>query len=229
MWLELANISILCTTFCLIDRGLSRYTAFDGIYYLIHSLHNAAIVVLTGEEVFRSITDFTYVQNSPKNILALQFVFALHLYHLIVYWKKFRYDDWLHHLLMIGIALPIGWITESNSLLGYSLFFTTGLPGGIDYFLLFLTRNYWMSRETEKKVNAYLNTWIRSPGCISHATLSVLLISAKTTSYSFEWFLGIIASILTFWNGQYFMRQVIENNILFSEWRKKSDVSSDII
>lgn len=224
MWLEIANISILCTTFCLIDKGLSRYTPLDGIYYLIHSLHNAAIVFLTEEEVYKSLTDFSYVQNSPKNLLALECVFALHFYHLIMYWKKFRYDDWLHHILMIGIALPIGWITESNSLLGYSLFFTTGLPGGIDYFLLFLTRNYWITRETEKKVNAYLNTWIRSPGCISHATLSLLLISAKTSKYSVDWYLGIIASILTFWNGQYFMRQVVENNILFSEWRKKSDV-----
>jgi hypothetical protein len=229
MWLELANISILCTTFCLIDKGLSQYTSLDGIYYLIHSVHNAAIVILTEDEVYKSLTDFSYVQNSPKNILALQCVFALHFYHVIMYWRKFRYDDWLHHILMIGIGLPIGWITESNSLLGYSLFFTTGLPGGIDYFLLFLVRNFWISRETEKKVNAYLNTWIRSPGCISHATLSLLLISSRSSTYSVDWFLGCIAAILTFWNGQYFMRQVVENNILYSEWRKKADVSSQII
>lgn len=225
MWLELANISILCTTFCLIDKGLSRYTSLDGIYYLIHSLHNAAIVLLTEEEVYKSLTDFNYILTSPKNLLALECVFALHFYHVILYWDKFRYDDWLHHILMIGIGLPIGWITESNSLLGYSLFFTTGLPGGIDYFLLFLSRNYWISRETEKKVNAYLNTWIRSPGCISHATLSLLLISTKITPYSVDWFLGIIAAILTFWNGQYFMRQVVENNVLFKEWLKKGETT----
>jgi len=225
MWLELANISILCTTFCLIDKGLSRYTSLDGIYYLIHSLHNAAIVLLTEEEVYKSLTDFNYILTSPKNLLALECVFALHFYHVILYWDKFRYDDWLHHILMIGIGLPIGWITESNSLLGYSLFFTTGLPGGIDYFLLFLSRNYWISRETEKKVNAYLNTWIRSPGCISHATLSLLLISTKMTPYSVDWFLGIIAAILTFWNGQYFMRQVVENNVLFKEWLKKGETT----
>jgi hypothetical protein len=219
MWLELANISILCTTFCLLDKGLSKYTPLDGIYYLIHSLHNLAIVILTEDEVVKSLTDFNYVLSSPKNLLALEFVFALHIYHVILYWEKFRYDDWLHHILMIGIGLPIGWITESNSLLGYSLFFTTGLPGGIDYFLLFLSRNYWVSRETEKKVNAYLNTWIRSPGCISHATLSLLLISTKLTTFSTDWFLGLIALGLTFWNGQYFMRQVVENNILFLKWK----------
>lgn len=221
MWLELANISILCTSFCLLDKGLSKYTPLDGIYYLIHSLHNLAIVILTEDEVVKSLTDFNYVLSSPKNLLALEFVFALHIYHVILYWEKFRYDDWLHHILMIGIGLPIGWITESNSLLGYSLFFTTGLPGGIDYFLLFLTRNYWISRETEKKVNAYLNTWIRSPGCISHATLSLLLISTKLTTFSTDWFLGLIALGLTFWNGQYFMRQVVENNILSLEGRIK--------
>ncbi len=214
MWTELTHISIFCTSFCLLDKALTDYSRLDGIYYLIHSLHNAAIVYLTGGEVLQSLTDFRYVLNSPKNIAALELVFALHFYHVIRYWKKLRYDDWLHHILMIGIGLPIGWITDSNSLLGYSLFFMTGLPGGIDYVLLFLVRNGWVQKETEKNVNAYLNTWIRSPGCISHATLTILLISANYESYTAAWFGGILVATLTYWNGQYFMRQVVENNAL---------------
>ena len=154
---------------------------------------------MTADEVLYSLTDFSYIQESKKNLLALEYVFALHIYHLALYWRKFRMDDWLHHILMIGIALPIGWIADSKSLLGYGLFFTTGLPGGIDY---------------GKGINAWLNTWIRSPGCISHATLTLALISLNTTRFSFEWLLGIIVASLTFWNGQYFMRQIVENNAL---------------
>lgn len=214
MWVELTHISILCASFCLLDKALTDYTRLDGIYYLIHSLHNTAIVYLTGDEVARSLTDFGYVLDSPKNITALELVFALHFYHVIRYWQKLRYDDWLHHILMIGIGLPIGWVTDSNSLLGYSLFFMTGLPGGIDYVLLFLVRNGWLQKETEKNINAWMNTWIRSPGCISHATLTILLISTNYESYTVAWFGGMLVAALTYWNGQYFMRQVVENNAL---------------
>lgn len=224
MFLELANISIIFSTFCLVDRALTRYTSLDGIYYLLHSLHNGVIVYLTGHEVINSLLDFNYIISSPKNLLALEFVFALHFYHLAIYWRKFRFDDWLHHILMVGIALPIGWIVESKSLLGYSLFFTTGLPGGIDYTLLFLSRNNLVSRNAEKSVNAWLNTWIRSPGCISHATLSLAITSLETTIYGFEWWASILVAILTFWNGQYFMRQVVENNALFINCQKQHQV-----
>jgi hypothetical protein len=214
MWVELTHISLLCTSFCLLDKALTDSARLDGIYYLIHSLHNAAIVYLTSGEVLRSLTDFGYVLHSPKNIIALELVFALHFYHIIRYWQKFRYDDWLHHILMIGIGLPIGWVMDSNSLLGYSLFFMTGLPGGIDYALLFLVRNGWMQKETEKNINAWLNTWIRSPGCISHATLTVQLISTRSALYSMGWLGGMLVAALTYWNGQYFMRQVVENNAM---------------
>jgi hypothetical protein len=224
MFFELVNISIIFSSFCLIDRALTSFTKLDGIYYLLHSIHNGVIVYLTGQEVVNSLFDFNYVLSSPKNMLALEFVFALHLYHLAIYWRKFRFDDWLHHILMVGIALPIGWIVDSKSLLGYSLFFTTGLPGGIDYILLFLNRNNLVNRNTEKSINAWLNTWIRSPGCISHATLTLVMASLQITRFSLDWWAALVVACLTFWNGQYFMRQVIENNALFINWQKQHQV-----
>jgi hypothetical protein len=211
---EIVNIGFLIGKFCLIDRLLTNLTRFDGIYYLVHSYHNAVIIYLTMYETFYSLTNFNYILNSEKNIVALQYVYALHIYHILFYWRKFRYDDWLHHILMIGVALPIGTFTESKSLLGFSLFFTTGLPGGIDYFLLFLTRNKWFSKNKEKNINAWLNTWIRSPGCVAHATLTLVLISLNNEIFTLNWYLGLLAACLTYWNGQYFMRQVVENNAL---------------
>jgi len=47
----------------------------------------------------------------------------------------------LHHILMILVALPISFLAKTGSLLGHSLFYTTGLPGGIDYLMLVLVRN----------------------------------------------------------------------------------------
>jgi hypothetical protein len=213
MLTELTTISIIFSSFCLTDRLLTKYTKLDGIYYLLHFVHNGIIVYLTYYDVVNTLFNFESIFTSTKNVQALEFVFALHLYHLALYWQKFRFDDWLHHILMIGIALPIGTFVESRSLMGYNLFFTTGLPGGIDYFLLFLTRNNWLNKNYEKEINAWLNTWIRSPGCISHVVLTLAYSSIITPTYSTNWWLSILVASLTFWNGQYFMRQIVENNI----------------
>lgn len=213
MLTELTTISIIFSSFCLTDRLLTKYTKLDGIYYLLHFVHNGIIVYLTYYDVVNTLFNFESIFTSTKNVQALEFVFALHLYHLALYWQKFRFDDWLHHILMIGIALPIGSFVESRSLMGYNLFFTTGLPGGIDYFLLFLTRNNWLNKNYEKEINAWLNTWIRSPGCISHVVLTLAYSSIITPTYSTNWWLSILVASLTFWNGQYFMRQIVENNI----------------
>jgi ABC-type uncharacterized transport system permease subunit len=41
-----------------------------------------------------------------------------------------------------------------------------------------------------------------------------MLISVESMMFSQMWWYGIIVAALTFWNGQYFMRQVVENNVL---------------
>jgi hypothetical protein len=113
---------------------------------------------------------------------------------------------------MIGLALPVPLLIETHTLTGYSLFFTTGLPGGIDYAMLFLVRNNLLERSVEKRVNAWLNTWIRSPGCISQAILSIAYIFMKNQQYSsFEFAIQWLPIVLVFWNGQYFMRQIVED------------------
>jgi hypothetical protein len=214
MLAEILYTTCIFSSFCAVDRLLTQFTNLEGIYYLLHTLHNGVIVYSTYNEVYKCLTDYHYIINSGKNIFALQCVFALHFYHIVIYWRKFRFDDWLHHILMIGIALPIGAYTDSKALLGYSLFFMTGLPGGIDYLLLFFTRNGWLDKKYEKEINTWLNVWIRSPGCISHATLTSILISSQRVIYSIDWISGFLVACLTYWNGQYFMRQVVENNAI---------------
>lgn len=195
--------------FCALDSILTRLR-LDGVYYAVHSLHNAAIVYSTYNEVATAITHFPTAISQPVNMFAIQICAALHIYHILYYYKKFRFDDWLHHGLMIGVALPIGGLVPSGALLGFSLFFTTGLPGGIDYVLLFLTRNFWLHREIEKRINTWLNVWIRSPGCIAQATLSVVALYMNKHTLSLnEWQAGAVAAALNYWNGQYFMQQVV--------------------
>ena len=59
------------------------------------------------------------------------------------------------------VALPLKQV--GGSLSGFGCFFLSGLPGGMDYVLLTLTKNGLMDAMTEKKWNCTINTWVRGP------------------------------------------------------------------
>jgi hypothetical protein len=189
---------------CAFDT-LLRWLRVKGEYYATHAIHNAAVAYLTLPDVVHSFTQFNAIGEYPVNTNAVALVFALHFYHIAMYFKKFKTDDWLHHILMIFIAMPLGLLVESGSLLGYSLFFTTGLPTILDYILLVGVRNGWVHPLTEKRVNHQLQLWLRAPGAVSHATLTVAYILTKGEGIGFIW----IPPLLTYWNGLYFADQVI--------------------
>lgn len=201
---DIFYIAILMNAFIFYDHQLRR-DGFMNPYYAVHAVHNAMIVYLTMGDVLHTFMDFSYLTFYPMNVDAVKWCIALHFYHILMYWRSFRYDDWLHHVLMIGIAIPIGTMLSSHLLMGLSLFFTTGLPGGIDYALLFAVRNGWIESMKEKQINTFLNVWIRSPGCIAHATLTVIFALQKKS------YLALIPAFLTFWNGQYFMEKVVSD------------------
>ena len=195
------------SAFCVADSLLSA-THLQGIYYLIHAIHNGLITHATYHEVVRVFSDFRTLHLAPPNYYAAELVFALHFYHCLYYWRKFRLDDWLHHILMIAVALPIGVYLPSGPFLGFSLFFTTGLPGCIDYALLFLVRNGWLHRDTEKRVNARLATWVRGPGCVAQAAFTCAFNTLHYSPYPYN-YLVYLSAALNYWNGAYFGAQVI--------------------
>jgi hypothetical protein len=209
------QIAAYCGAFCVADKLMTRLR-FEGVYYLLHAVHNGFVVWSTAPEVWVTFTSpLPFAAIQPNNYHALSLVFALHFYHIALYWRKFRFDDWLHHALMIGVALPIGAYVHAGTLLGFSLFFTTGLPGGIDYALLFLSRNGWVSRETQKRINAWLAVWIRSPGCVAQAALTLSAIATRGPFITDEYrWGGYITAALNYWNGQYFMNQVVRDEAI---------------
>jgi hypothetical protein len=182
---------------------------FSGNYYLVHCICNLLIVIITLNDVIKVYQNPLFGSEVSNAIYASILTYALHFYHIIWYFRKLRFDDWIHHGLMVFIALPIANYFGSNRLLGHSLFYTTGLPGMIDYFLLFLVRNNIIAKITEKRVNLYLNAYLRCPGCIIHSFLTFLFIQGL--SNTFDIILGGLTALLVYWNGIYFMEQVVGN------------------
>jgi hypothetical protein len=183
----------------------------DGKYYLIHGLNNIIISYLTYNDVVSTFTDFGSVLTADISILPSIITYSLHMYHTFAYYKKFTTDDWLHHILM-GSALLAAHQFNTGRLINYSLFFTTGLPGMIDYFLLFMVKNNKLQSIFEKRINNYINLWLRSPGCISHTVLTILVYNIyKNTLLSgpINQFGYLFTSSMTYWNGIYFMNKVV--------------------
>merc|ERR1711935_356126 len=104
-------------------------------------------------------------------------------------------------------------IVNGGTLLNHSLFFLCGLPGLIDYIMLFLVRNKYINKMTEKKYNKLINLWLRAPGCIAHSVLTLVSFLAfkKKTATNIEYFAAMLTSLLVYWNGIYFMEQVVSD------------------
>lgn len=215
MLLHLAAILFTAQLFRFIDTELHRLGWLKP-YYAVHSIHNVAIVALTLPDV----RDSFLLQSAPLNWGAIILCYALHLYHIVDYWTVFRFDDWLHHGLMIGVALPLGMMLSAGPLMGCNLFFTTGLPGAISYGLLFAERNGQLDAWTTKTYNAATNLWLRAPGCVAQATLTVSYILTGNNG-SWQILGGFLVAGLTAWNGLYFMEQAIR-----SKWVAQANGSS---
>jgi hypothetical protein len=205
--LNIINI-LKCTSIFILTDIFMKNDHFEGRYYLNHFISNMIIVYFT---FLCTIYSYTNKICSIESVnIARELTFAIHFYHIIWYFNTLRKIDWLHHILMVGILLPITYMTSDyNNSIGHTLFFTTGLPGGIDYLLLFFVRNNIMDKMKEKRINCFINQWIRCPGCILSCSI---IYSTKYDIYEYNSLIALFASIiLIFWNGVYFMNLVVKD------------------
>ena len=194
--------------FATIDYFMTKNN-IKGTYYFNHFICNSFIVYNTIPQLLYCYTNITKAGSFNTNNNIISMVSSIHIYHIIYYFNKLRFNDWLHHILMLGLSLPLSLQYKTGAILSHSLFFLSGFPGGIDYLLLFLTRNNIINKSTEKKINYNMNLWIRSPGCILS---SYFVYKHFTNIYDMNNIYNIInCSLVTgtiFWNGIYFMEQV---------------------
>ena len=208
------NIIKYTTLFTFFDMLLTKIN-IKGTYYFNHFIANIFIMYYSLPELWYCYSDFNYALTLPTNYNAIEFIFSIHFYHIIYYFNKLRFDDWLHHILMIFVVLPLALKVNNGAILSHSAFFLTGLPGGIDYFLLFLSRNGIIEKKIEKRVNKHLNLWVRCPGCIASSTLIYQNFGHNYNDiYSQEGFYTILICLIIYWNGIYFMEQVINDYII---------------
>ena len=58
-----------------------------------------------------------------------------------------------------------------------------GVPGGLDYAMLFAVKHGWMKPLQEKAYNSAVNVWIREPALICTATLGFIQIHLQPSMF----------------------------------------------
>lgn len=169
-------------------------------WFFIHALSNGAIAALGTRDVLHCLGNISTCELQPlddQSMYALIIALLFHIYHVLFFWRHLTSSEWLHHGLMVGISGPLSMYCQSRATI-VALCFLTGYPGMIDYAMLWCVKMGWISKQLERSCNARLNLWVRSPGCMFSAFLTLPEIMTGNM-------ISIIMATLCFWNGQYYM------------------------
>ena len=188
-----------------------RYIIDKARYFFLHVFFNLWVTFIVINDSINLIKnpesglDFHY---SYSGILSTSAISAFHYYHYLNF-TNLTYDDYIHHIVscllvpLIGIILPCGRL-PSLSNLGMC-----GIPGGIDYLLLFLVKYNIISKMTEKSLNRWLNLVIRWPLMYTMAYIFFINMNKLTNVY-FKFFMGL-GTLLHIFNALYYCEKVIGN------------------
>ena len=97
-------------------------------------------------------------------------------------------------------------------------FFISGVPGGVDYVLLTLVKEGYMRPIREKRMNCWINCWVRAPGIICFIVLTLASrlkpLDGTPAADLMPWWMLIGVAALIFFNAGHYMQRVIGNYYL---------------
>ena len=159
-------------------------------------------------DVYHLYTNFYNYIETDCNVEHVWIISSLHMYHLIYHKNKINIQDIIHHIptLFMQCIIPL-LLNYKSIIISHHVFYLCGLPGCIDYLLLFLVRNGFILKITEKQINEFLNVWIRCPGTIINTAF--IMIMLQDTRYIIEYIILTITMLFSYWNGLYYMRRVV--------------------
>ena len=179
-------------------------------WFFIHFFVNLFITIVSFNDLKFCLQNSNICSDTLINkysMLGIRSAIVAHLYHCIFFFNKLNHHDWTHHIIMVGITGPLA-IYFPTKQTSCALWFMCGFPGMLDYGLLWLVKMNFINKKIEKLIYKYINTWIRSPGCLLTCFLSLpqLMSPVNTNKYIST----VISSLLAYWNGQYYMMLTCE-------------------
>jgi hypothetical protein len=181
-------------------------------WFFLHSIVNSIIVYYSLPDVYMCLShtpECYKIEWNNNSIKVYNYAIVLHIYHCLFF--KLTKEDYLHHFLMVTICGTLCYIIQSI-ISSFALFFLSGLPGAIDYMLLYLVKINKINSITEKKIYTYLSGFLRSPGCMYTFIIGCHGLTNYYNEGNYRNLLFLFVTIsLIFWNGQYYFMQIHES------------------
>eukprot|EP00935_MAST-01C_sp_MAST-1C-sp1_P001703 g1703.t1 len=184
-------------------------------WFLLHALANAVITVMCLGDIQITLGDpvMAFLPTVQESSWPTYFVMGLHLAHCCLPWyaATLNDQDFFHHFAfafsLAGLNLYFHWGPVCNFL----NFFVCGVPGMVDYALLAMVKEGKVGRLDEKRVNSWINNWIRGPGCVVSAGF-IYAGWAHGSMTHIPTPVVFVAIALIAANGQYYSGRVIANH-----------------
>ena len=212
------SLFILFLTIFLTSDLILDFHGWKGIYFLIHALHNVLIGFLTFPSMKRILFQQQNSIFSEESLLSPTvggMVYALHAYHISRYYHQINTPEKVHHVVSLGIVIPLSHMLFSNhDLLALSLFSTTGWATVVHYIFLFLYKNhmYELTKKDVLSIGHWSNTYVRYPLIISNASFLIqYLVTSFDQLTTSQIYTGCLLFCILLWNGYYF-RYLVEKS-----------------
>lgn len=178
-------------------------------WFALHFLINMAMASLCiGDIVGIVRSPFCAFLEPAGSYIPTHGALTLHIYHLL-FFTGLRREDIVHHLLFAGVlgafAISFSW----GRMINVSIFFMSGVPGGVDYALLVLVKTGRMARLQQKAITSAINTWVRTPGLCFCATLMLVCSWQRVVDVPYPAVTMSAIAALTLLNGIYYGEQAV--------------------
>jgi hypothetical protein len=181
-------------------------------WFGLHAIANGWISLLCLPDLWFILSDpLTALTQTEVNHWPTALVFSVHVYHMVVMFRTLYFIDWLHHILMVVVGAPLLITGMIGPLANFNNFFMCGVPGGLDYALLFAVKHTWISPIAEKRWNKTINVWIRAPALVWSSCLVYCQMFLQEGVPGWVKAIRVFLMFLGAWNGLFFMERVVGN------------------
>lgn len=179
-------------------------------WFQLHTITNLYICYLIYGDVKNVLMNPVSSLNTLVKRDSVFTCISLHTYHCVMF--NLTPMDQFHHGLFVFLGAVPMLLFWRGPFIQLNMLSTCGLPGAIDYFTLCLVKHNYIHKLTQKNISAIINNYIRFPGTVIASTLCY--IGYMENKIILHPLCIIYGMYLTYFNGAYFSKLAIENNMV---------------
>lgn len=188
-------------------------------WFFIHFIFNFFITILAYDDIKYCLFNISTCSTNEwfYGDIIYGLTTSLHLYHTMFF--KLYSSDIIHHVSTAFLSTPLIILYHRYHSAVMAIWFMSGFPGMIDYFLLWLVKMGYLNYITEKKIYVIISVYIRSAGCVACSTLQLGVLNIYTQLSYIEIFAISWNTFVMYFNGLYYMHDTLAN--YYSKYNEK--------